>query len=560
MSGARCRMGRATAGFALSAILLLAGSLNLAAAQAVAVPAPPSSSGQQPESDRILVMPFENVNREAAIFWLGEASAILLADNLIALGLNAITRPERRQAFDQLQVPRGADLTDATVIRIARLVGAAQVISGSLELDGDGLVLRARSLALRDGRVDADVTERGPVTDLFDIFDRIARRFAGATTSGTEPIEAERPPVSVFESFIKGLLAETPTTAVNYLNAALTRYPAYDRARLALWEVYTDQGDHQRALSAVQGVPAASPWTRRARFYLGLSQLSLKRHDEAFVTFDALAGQEAAPTVLNNLGVVELRRAEGRRDGRAAYYFDQAAQADPDDHDYFFNLGYAYWEGRDLPAAIYWLREAVRRNPVDGEAHFVLGAALAASGDAAEAEREKELARRLSSTFEEWERRPGDDQVPDGLERVKTNEVELPHARRVETRLTETGQRDQEELARFYLDRGRRLFAQQSDREAASELERAVFLSPYLAEAHLLLGRMHLRNGRVREAIDALKISAWSAPTAEAHAVLAGAYVQSDDREQALAEAERALALDPTSAEARRLVDMLKSP
>jgi tetratricopeptide (TPR) repeat protein len=552
-------MGRATAASALSAILLFAGSPNLGAAQAGAAPTPPSSSGQQPERDRILVMPFENVNREAAIFWLGEASAILLADNLIALGLNAITRPERRQAFDQLQVPRGAALTDATVIRIARLVGAAQVISGSLELDGDGLVLRTRSLALEDGRVHADVTERGPVADLFDIFDRMARRFAGVT-SGTGPIEAERPPVSVFESFIKGLLAETPTTAVNYLNAALTRYPAYDRARLALWEVYTDQGDHQRALSAVQGVPAASPWTRRARFYLGLSQLSLKRHDEAFVTFNALADEEAAPTVLNNLGVVELRRAGGRRDGRAAFYFDQAVQADPDDHDYFFNLGYAYWEARDLPAAIYWLREAVRRNPVDGEAHFVVGAALAASGNAAEAEREKELARRLSSTFEEWERRPGDDQVPDGLERVKTNEVELPHARRMETRLTETGQRDQEELARFYLDRGRRLFEQQSDREAASELDRAVFLSPYLAEAHLLLGRIHLRNGRVREAIDALKISAWSAPTAEAHTALANAYVQADDREQARAEAERALALDPTSAEARRLVDMLKSP
>src|SRR5206468_11112826 len=141
-------------------------------------------------------------------------------------------------------------------------------------------------------------------------------------------------------------------------------------------------------------------------------------------------------------------------------------------------------EARDYAAAMYWLLETVRRSPADGEAHFVLGAALAASGKAAESTREKELARRLSSTYEEWAKRPPADQVPRGLERVKSNEVELPHARRIETKITETGLRDQQELATFYLDRARRLFQQESDREAAAELDRALFLSPYLAPAH----------------------------------------------------------------------------
>ena len=135
-----------------------------------------------PSAIRILVMPFENVKRDASIFWLGEASAVLLADNLNALGLSAITRPERQQAFERLQVPPAAVLTDATVIRIGQLVGAAQVIVGSLHREDDGLVVRARSLALEAGRVQADVTERGPVTELFDIFDRIARRLAPSST------------------------------------------------------------------------------------------------------------------------------------------------------------------------------------------------------------------------------------------------------------------------------------------------------------------------------------------------------------------------------------------
>jgi Flp pilus assembly protein TadD len=104
------------------------------------------------------------------------------------------------------------------------------------------------------------------------------------------------------------------------------------------------------------------------------------------------------------------------------------------------------------------------------------------------------------------------------------------------------------------------LFQQESDREAVAELDRALYLSPYLADAHLLLGRIHLRNGRAREAIDALKISLWSAETAEAHTALAEAYIQSKELDQARAEVARALALDPASSEAKRLLDMLKSP
>ena len=110
--------------------------------------------------------------------------------------------------------------------------------------------------------------------------------------------------------------------------------------------------------------------------------------------------------------------------------------------------------------------------------------------------------------------------MPRGLERIKSD-VELPHARQIEQTLANS-QRDQQELARFYLDHARRLVAQESDREAMAELNRVLFLSPYDAEAHLLVGRVHLRAGHVREAIDALNISIWSADTADAHALLGG--------------------------------------
>jgi tetratricopeptide (TPR) repeat protein/TolB-like protein len=515
------------------------------------------ASAEEPQ--RILVMPFENVRRDARIFWLGEAAAVLVADDMTALGGNAIAREERLQAFERLQVPPAALLTDASVIRIGQLVGAGQAIVGSLQLDGDTLIVHARSLALETGRVVADVTDRGPLPDLFAIFQRVARRMTAPSAKSYADVDSQHPSVAAFENYIKGLLAETPDTAVTYLNGALKVQPNFDRVRLALWDVDSEDGEHALALEAVQAVPAGSPYFRRARFLIGLSQLTLKKYDDAFATFKALADQQATPTVLNNLGVVQLRRGSTPQTGLPSYYFNKAVEADPDDPDYFFNLGYAYWEARDPQAAIYWLRESVRHNAADGDAHFVLSAALSAAGNTAEATRERDLARRLSSMYEDWAKRPAADPVPKGLERVK-NAVELPHARRIETTLATSERRDQQELTRFYLDRGRRLFQKESDREAVVELNHALYLSPYLADAHLLLGRIHLRNGRIREASDAFKIAIWSAETAEAHAALGEAYRQAKDLPAARAEAERALAIDPASSEAQRLLDMLKSP
>src|SRR4029079_9204983 len=112
---------------------------------------------------------------------------------------------------------------------------------------------------LEAGRIQHDRTVRGPLPELTALVERLARELAPASGSG--PIaNTERPPVAAFENYIKGVLAETPATAVIYLNTALMIHPGYDRARLALWDVYAEQDDHARALGAVQAVPPGSPF------------------------------------------------------------------------------------------------------------------------------------------------------------------------------------------------------------------------------------------------------------------------------------------------------------
>ena len=212
------------------------------------------------------------------------------------------------------------------------------------------------------------------------------------------------------------------------------------------------------------------------------------------------------------------------------------------------------WLARDTPNAVIWLREAVRRNPADDAAHYVLGVALQTSGNASEGQREKDLAKRLSSTYVDWEaKQPGTNTVPGGLERIKMA-LDATNSTRVEDALVAAEQRDQRELAAFHLDAGRRLFQAERDAEAIAELRRAIYLSPYDRAAHLLLGRLYLRDGRVRDAIDELKISIWSDDQIDAHLALADAYTQARDVAAARAELQivlTAIPRTPTRARAR---------
>jgi Flp pilus assembly protein TadD len=254
---------------------------------------------------------------------------------------------------------------------------------------------------------------------------------------------------------------------------------------------------------------------------------------------------------------VQLRRAAGAPGRRAVAYFTDAIAVEGGDSDLLFNLGYAYWLERDLPNAIQALREAVRRRPTDDAAHYVLGVALQMSGNAGEGARERELARRLSSEYNDWERtQASPNTLPKGLERVRT-ELSVPAFRRVETEIVAAGQRNQQELAAFHIDAGRRAYLVERDDEAIASLRRAVYLSPYDAEAHMLLGRVYLRGGRHPEAVDEFTISIWSRDTVAARLALAEAYIQSQNVAGARSELQVVISREPANPDARRLLARL---
>jgi Tfp pilus assembly protein PilF len=521
---------------------------------------------QEAAGERILVLPFENSEREPRLIWLGEAAAVLLADELNARGLAAIRRTDRVRAYEQLNLPLTASLSRATVIKVGHILGASEVIGGSFRLEGEDLIAEAHSIRIDVGRLQPHVQVRGPLKELFGLFDGLAGRLSGG--AGRTAVDWVQPPLPAFESYVKGLLAESVPARITFLEMAIREYPTFERARLALWDVRHEQDDHAAALEAVTPVTGETPAARRARLRAGVSLLEMQAYEKASAMFTALldpailehtrpAPVQFAP-VLNNLGIVQLRRGARANAGSAAYYLTRAADADPEEADYQFNLGYAYVLERNYQAAVYWLREALRRDVADADAHYLLAIALHASGNEVEATREKDLARQLSSRYEALDAAspPGRADLPAGLERLRTD-LGSSRGGGAAQAIVSSVQREQRDAAAFHLERGRALFETEHDRDAMVELRRAVYLSPYEAAAHVLIGRIHMRAGRPAEAIEALKISIWSEETVEARIALAEAYVLSRSPERARAELDRALALDPESEEARRLLSSI---
>jgi tetratricopeptide (TPR) repeat protein/TolB-like protein len=519
----------------------------------------PAVAAAQPAGSRILVMPFDNPGREPRLHWIGEAASLLIADELNARGVLAIRRSDRLRAFEQLHLPGTATLSRATVIKVGELVGASEVIVGTVRLAGDRLTIDAHGIRIDVGRVQPGVSESGPLADVVLLFERLSGKLAGGA-----PVRGDRsprPPLEAFEAYVKGLMAESAASRATFLETAIEAHPEYDRAYLALWAVRHDQADHAAALAVARRVPESSPLIRRARFMAAVSLLELKRFDEALDGFSATLEGAQPPfsaAAFNNLGVVQLRRGAASARGIPTYFLTRAADADPGDPDILFNLGYAYLAERNHQAAIYWLREAVRHDPTDAEAHYLLSVALQGTGSAVEASRERDLARQLSSQVADLEKRALDEKapVPRGMERLR-EDPESRTGQRSEGLIVNTAQQEQRELATFHLDRARRLFEREEDREALAELRRVIYLSPYEAQAHLLMGRIHLRAGRPAEAVEALKISIWSMDTAPARIALAEAYIRQQNTSAARAELERALALDPDSADAKRLLASL---
>lgn len=372
--------------------------------------------------------------------------------------------------------------------------------------------------------------------------------------------------LGAFESYIRGILSTDPQDRVHFLEESNGLDPLDHRAAFALGRYYFDQNNYANSARWLQKLNSGDGNYAESLFLLGIDLYHQGHDNAAEVALRKLAGRVPLGEVFNNLGVVELHLG---KDGEALADFEQALKKSPDDSDYAFNTGLAFWRLKKYDQVPGYLHKVLAQEPDDLDAHVLLAEVSGELGDTAA--RKVQLAWVSEhDNHEDGADPPADHHekgplAPDLSPRIKTDYdvkafhlLVLERTRAVQKRLAQQPAEVVQREGKTRIKQGLDLLAAGRVPDAERELSQAVILLPQSSQAHLALGEVYQREGRHTLAATEFEISLREKDSYEAHLWLARAYVSLDHPESALKQVQVAQKLRPASSEAKELAKQIR--
>jgi len=555
-----------------------------AAALSAQQPAANSRSAPSAAASRglYLVFPFENAGASPRLDWLSEGLEELTIQYLSAAGEEVYSHAGRAGELERYGLPSAAKLSRATMLRIAQDLDADYVVFGSFASDGTSLTIESRVLRVDPTALLPTIHESAPLNSLMDLHTRVVWRLLSLNQrsyplSLGEFAKLQRPlRLDAFEHFVRGLLAGEDEARLRELHEAARLEPTWSDPAFALGETYAARSDCSSALPWFARVPKTNSRYVEAVFAIGVCRLQLNQPDKAEESFLSLQGalrDPASPAVpaatqvsgadlpeiLNNLGIA-LSRLGKTADAQAD--LRRAADLDPDEDDYPFNLGLVALRANDFKAAAGYFREASQREPDNPEDRALLIQSLEKSGNSSEADQERVAAAEalgpnaISATHVDAK---GDTLA--GLDRIKTTldittlRLEIESSATPATSSTEAVAN----TTSSHLRRGRQELSAGTLDAAEADFRAALTADPANAGAHQSLAEIDRRRGNLDAAVTELQASLKSRDSAVVRTALARIYLEQKKPDLARAEAQRALTLAPNYADAKQLLDRLQT-
>ncbi len=356
----------------------------------------------------VLIVPFFNHSNSENLSWIGESIAETVHDLLASEDLLTLDREDRLEAYRRLTLRPRAELTHASIIKLAQALDASIAIYGDYDLDpaetgGQSkgtLRIHARMMNLRSTTLSGPLEEAGPLEDLAALEVRLAWQAVSLLRPKNAPPRESflkaHPPVRLdaVESYIRGLLATTAEQRRRFFMQAARLDDTYSQPCFQLGKAYWQQKDYRVAAGWFQRVTPSDSHFHEALYYLGLCEYHMADFQAAAKAFRDVSEAMPLNEVFNNLGAA---LAQLKSNAQAMASYQKAIEGDSADPDYRFNLGYAQWLSGQFAQAADSFRAVLDRNPSDNEATTFLGLSIKAQGP-----------------------RPGDTRS-EGRQRLKTN-------------------------------------------------------------------------------------------------------------------------------------------
>jgi len=478
------------------------------------------------EAQTLVVMPFENESRAPGLQWIGEAFPEVIGQRLSGPSLFVVGRDDRIYSFERVGIPANVRPSRVTLYDIAQEMDADFAVLGRFTYDGQQFTGRAQLLDVKQLRLSPEVSESGSLLNIlevqnalaWDLLNQLRPNQAGSKAAFVAAAPSIR--LDAFENYIRGVTSAVRPEKIQRFREAVRLSPEYGAAIFQLGKTYFSARDYDNAAQWLSKVPHNDPASREANFYEGLSWYYLSQFAKAEDAFSFVVSRLPLTEVYNNLGVVASRRGK-----RAQDYFQKAVDADPQDPDYRFNLAVSLYRAGDTIGATRQLREALGLRPGDTEAKSLLDQ-LAGGGRPQNAPLE-----RIKRNYDE----------------ASFRQLEFEIASATEAKLAQT---DPATHARAHIDQGSQMLAQGFTLEAEKLYREAVLLDPTSAAAHAGLAAS-LVTGDPATARSEAETANHLQPSAQAYVVLAQLDLRDNKLQEASANADRALALEPGNASAQ---------
>jgi Tfp pilus assembly protein PilF/TolB-like protein len=485
----------------------------------------------------ILILPFENTSKAPGLEWISEAFPEVLGTGLGSGSAYIIPRRDRNSAFDRIGVPTTAHLSRETLYRISEQMDADYVVLGAYDYDGKTFSATAQLLDMNKLYLAPEVKETGPLVNMVEIQRSLAwdllRELKLNSLPGKQQFLESLPPIRLdaFENYVRGVVATPREEKIQRFREAVKLNPHYTQAMYQLAQTYYANHEYESAASWFARVQPGDPLAGEASFYRGLSSYYIGDFDASEAALKTLASQFPLPEVINNLGVVM-----GRRGKRAELdYLQKAAETDPNDPDYHFNLAVAYARVFENAHATRELKETIRLRSSDTEAKSFLDSLNgSASLRPASSSSGKLPLQRVKRTYDA----------------TSYQQLAMEIERTAETRLANS---DPKQHAAFHVDRGRQLLAQGFASDAKKAFEEAITLDPTSATAHAGLAETYAALGNDQQAVSEASAALKLQPSAGAFLLLARQNLKDNKLSAASEQVEQALQLDPRNQDAQAL-------
>ncbi|MFI5257146.1 MAG: protein kinase [Gemmatimonadales bacterium] len=346
----------------------------------------------------VAVLPFVNASADRENEYLSDG----LTDELItALArIEGLRVPSRTSVF----ALKGKPLD---VRAIGALLGASEVLEGTVRTSGDRLRVTAQLTSTDDGRLLWSQRYDRTLHDVFAIQDEIANTIVDTlrvTSFASQVTPAPRrytENVAAYGLYLRGRFAWNKRTqegvaeAIEFFEQAIAEDPAYALAYTGLADAYALRVDY-RSVPVAEGFEHAKLYARKA---LELDERLAEAHASlAWSVFiydwDWAAAQrefrraiELDPLYASAHQWYAFALASRGQLDKALVEGHTAQELDPSSVSVRRSLGWLYFYARQFAQTRYHLMRAITMNPAAEETYRVLGLTLALEGQSAESER-----------------------------------------------------------------------------------------------------------------------------------------------------------------------------